>query len=241
MKFLKKYKIFILLLLIYVLLVGYCFLVFEYDNAEMLKHLYRTNVTNISNVNIANFSAQYKRKNINLHWDLDVEPSDISSVELYCNDQLLGDVSGIDEYHLDILNSPITTGDNYFKLVVKLQNHKTIEKTCYLKIKEAFDFEVLTKQMDNNQIQYIVSYYYSNQKPVEVPKIEYDTYPNQAGNFQFNQVETYDINNNFKKVNCYYTFQLNPMISGKLKVKTSWNFFEYNLTYHEENTFNIVR
>lgn len=124
---------------------------------------------------IKNFEGEYNQitRNIRISWTCAANDDKINKTILYLNDNYIDDVSSFSYYDLSKDTYGYPTGDNEIKLVMTLENGKTVEKKINVFVNYLISATQSVKQT-NSSMQVTLTYVYEKAHSIKVPSITTD-------------------------------------------------------------------
>ena len=240
MEYLKKNKVFIFL--VGVLAISIITLALQLMNEDNDEDIYQPDPSKQSekeNTEIQDFKVELgSTLDLTFSWDIKRGSEVIEKVEIFHGDTLLQDVTNKAIYSMPLFHSGIHTGNNEFTFKVHLDTGNLLEKSQYLYIDEVQAFN-MTKIMENNKIQYILTYYYDKEHEVGTPQIHIVHNRNDIMPIEFVSKNTLGEENGFEKVEVIYEINLSLLMEDSYQLNLTFSFEEYNLIFNETDIIEL--
>lgn len=125
---------------------------------------------------ITSFEGEYNQSNksIKVGWTYEQNDDRVNKVTLYLNGNYIDDVSSFSYYDFPKDTYGYPTGTNVVKLVLSLDNGKTVEKSIHVFVNYLLGATQSVKQTDNST-QITLTYEYEQAHPIKVPSITTDS------------------------------------------------------------------
>lgn len=126
---------------------------------------------------ITSFEGEYNQNNrsIKVGWTYIENDDKINKATLYLNGNYIDDVSSFSYYDFPKDTYGFPTGKNVVKLVLSLDNGKTIEKSINVFVSYLLNATQSVKQTDNST-QITLTYEFEKAHPIKVPSITTDSH-----------------------------------------------------------------
>lgn len=238
-EFIKKYKVYTMLLVVVVLLNGlliYSFvqnqspsLPLPNDKEEIEEEKEEIEVPSIPSKDteidlfVGNFTNDMQVK---LNWKIEDGKQKVEKVALYQGTTLLANVTNQTSYMLPLMAYYFPTGPNEFTLQVTLDNKEVIEKSININIDYVFNVQT-TYNVVGQGVEISVTYQYGEQTPLLPPTI-YLANVSQAF-FTVSAVETVQLDSEpYIKEKTTYYMDLSAMSEGIYNFSLTWEFSNIN-------------
>lgn len=238
MIFIKNNKVFLFLFLSFFSII--LFLTYSLVKGEESVFYNWGNETSYTENTISYFNGNFNenRKTVELSWNVQLASSSIDKFEIYKDGSLLRQGKNASSAVLDLIESDLPTGNNKFDLIVTLKDNSTLNKSVYVYIDEAFDFEV-TQKIVGSSIVYTVSYYYDDRVPVSAPQLSvYNV--DAAIEVNFLSAKDDEKNGHLIKKVAEYEIRYDNVSVGRYEIDIQWEFLNYNIVENYNSTIDVA-
>lgn len=192
-----------------------------------------------TNNSISYFNADFsdQRMGVEFSWNVQVGNSSIEKYEIIQGGKVLKSGKNAASAVLAMKDFDFPTGNNKFDLLVTFKSEETLNKTVYVYIDEAFNFNVI-QSMEGNKIIYTLSYYYDDRRIATPPQMSVKN-SSQPFNVQYIEANEVKKEGPYVQMEAKYELGFANVEPGKYSVEIIWEYSNYNLVFNSTSEIEV--